>query len=189
MAKVKNGIFLETWNGKKVFVQRKNNQIETWRYQKGSRIKTRAEANEILSKNKTFREDKVRVTSKDYNSKTFETSENNETRVIQIGRNTGILKSERPVSETDKYQYIALVKWGDKERQTKGYSDFKQAGGTKEQAFDRAKGTAVSDKIITYEHKITWVSDTIGYAQYGNKAVYFSVTYEVQTYIFTAPND
>ena len=180
----------EKWNikGKKRIVIVKRNEkkrIESWRFKKGSKIKTINEARKLYLSNGTFKKDIVKIGKS-------KTKINNIISVSDVGLKTkAILSKSKPKDDNGLYQYIAYITWelGQGIQVTIGYSNLvnrerrKLPKGTKRQAFDRAVGEAVSRGLITYEYVLNWASDSRGYYEFNDKKVWFKVNYNVQTFL------
>jgi len=176
----------ETWKGKRVIISRDNdNKINTWRYQKGSGIKTKNQAQMQLNKTGTFYEDRVRTGS-------ITTEVKGVVSISNLNQYTSVITSKSvPKKETFPTQFSCRVFWQTGKRivTTQGYSDFVKGHGysainkSKSQAFDRAVGEAVSQDIVTYNHDIQHISPEKGVAIKGDERIFFRVSFEAVTYI------
>ena len=180
-AKKKDSISFKVIKGSRYIIKRDSKgRYESRRKQKGSGIRSRQQAYEIYRKTSTLYKDRVRIKSKDASPKTVDVEESS--KVYQIGKNTGMIKSKTPVSNQNHYQWTATVQWG--KHKTTGYSTIK---GSKKEAFNMALAKAIDKRYVTYEHHIQFANETEGVAVKGMDMVVFKVQYLAQTFIMTAP--
>jgi|SRR6056297_2880133 len=192
-------IRFETWKGKRVITIRNDKgQILSRKQQKGSGIKSKAQAKRIYNKNNSLDINTVKLSNRNPQTKkkkinrlTIKGKDKSKNvnlkgagfqNATRIGKNTAVLRSKRRIKNNDYNQVIAKVKWGEKQTETIGYSDIR---GTPEQAFNRARSGAIMKGLISYDHKIKFEGSLKGVAYKPNNIVYFEVVFEVQTYVNT----
>jgi hypothetical protein len=195
----KETISFEIWGKKRVIVVRnEKGKFLSRIQQKGSGIKTKEQAYKIYQKNQTLNKKVVRISKKSAEtdnsktdkliikgkdkSKTLNLKSKGFRKAKQIGKNTAIIRTKKKFNNEEYYQIVVTVKWGDKQVETIGYSDIK---GNKLQAFNRARSGAIARRLIDYDHKISFESETKGVAFKPNNIVYFEMFTEVQTYVNT----
>jgi len=168
------------------------NKILTYRYQKGSGIKSINQAQSQLNKTGTLYENRVRSGN--------QTIEVNDFVRITKSANVNIIESKTPTKSSAPYQYSALIRWdlGTSNPTSIGYSNLVNAKskrntslklGNKKEAFDRAIGNAVSQGILSgtsdgYEIQMSTNERGIAIKKGNPKIrVWFKVTFEVVTYV------
>ncbi len=102
----------EIWNVKgkrrRVIVKRANGKLETWRYQKGSGIRTKRKAKRVYKKTKTFSKTRVRLKTKK-GSSTLETDNYGFINKTTEGyTNVGIVQTKRAM-EHERFQWVAVL--------------------------------------------------------------------------------
>ena len=178
----------KTEKRKVIVVRKSTGLIQSWRYQKGSGIKTKSQALAIYGSNNTLYKDKVRVGDRTLQAEGVRDP-------TRIGKNTGSVFSKRPAAKgNDAYQWSAFITWPEGKK-SRGFSNLVNEArkgltkGRQIQAFDRAIGDAVTNQIITYEYDVQMATDTRGVATLGNTTIWFNVKYEVQTFLRLKPKD
>jgi hypothetical protein len=196
---MKQNIKFENWkNGRQIVIRNEKGQLISRTKQKGSQIKTKAQAVKKYKEDGTLSRF-IKVLSKQNpqikkaKNLTFKGTNGtinikNAKRAQLIGKNTAVIKTAKPLKNYPNYQWTVLVKWGDKQQQTIGRSDFVTKKGSKLQAFQRAVGQAVELKILDYTYKFDFTSETEGIAtsSNGKDILLFTMSYEVQTYVRTS---
>ena len=168
-------ISFENWkSGRHIVLRNEKGYFITYRKQKGSGIKTFKQALEIFNKTGTFNPKSIRVgkkrvkTKKDILSRT------------KIGKNTFIIRSNKPLENEKYYQHVTKIYWGNKRRKTIGYSNMR---GTKAESIKRAIYGAIKAGIIDYE----WVVDIDNGVAYppetNKKSIKFELVHQVATYV------
>lgn len=197
-------IKFENWkNGKQAVIRNSKGQLISRRKLKGSGIRTKAKAIKIFKKNGTLAKDTVTIsrrktTVSDTKGKKVQIKTDKGTVTVKdtlenatlIGKNTALIKSKEPIKNQKHYQFIVKATWGEDNIKTIGYSNLKSKGGTVQQAFDRAYGSAMEKLGINYEWTIHKDSDNKGVLRSpnGKQAITFTYTVEVGTYVQTAKN-
>jgi hypothetical protein len=166
-------IHFENWKNGKWIVNRVNGKRTTWRKLKGSNIKTKAEAAEILSKTGSFRLNVIKVKNKSVKVKQ---------RIIsrtKLGTNTIVVRTKTPLRNEKHFQHITIIYWP-KGQKTIGYSKLQ---GTLEQSIHNSIQAAIRDRIITYEYVIDIAKGIAIPPNPKHKTLNFKVKHEVATYV------
>ena len=164
----------ENWKNGRYIVQRNDQgKFITYRKQKGSGIKSVKQANEILNKTGTFRVDTVRIGVKRVKA-------NDILSRTKIGKNTIILRTNKPLKKENYYQYVTSIYWIKARKTTIGFSNMRS---NKEESTKRAIQGAIRLGIISYEWTVDIDNLIATPPEADGKPVRFTIKHEVSTYV------
>lgn len=180
----------ESWKGRAYWVVRnEKGSFVTFTRQKGSGLRTKAQAIERFKKQDTLRDATVLVRGAKGRKRAVDTRGVTIFGRKKIGRNTELIRSDRPV-KADTRQIVAKVSWG--KITTYGYSNkFSsnyRATQAREDAFRRARSDAINQGVIGYDWHIEWISNTQGIATHPNRKQAVLFTAEFQYFSFQKLN-
>jgi len=164
---------------------KRKGKVLAYRPQKGSKLRSRIEAQQIYYKTKTLYNDRWKVGRRIVKGKSI-------TSVYKVGdyNNTYQIVSTAPVKEVGNYQFEAKIIWEVKGNpETTAYSkgtlneNVTRITSLRNEALNSAIGSGVTKKIISYEYDIQMISPERGVAIKGNSRIFFRVYYRVLSYI------
>ena len=190
----------ENWkSGRRLVIRNEKGQLIASRTQKGSGIKTKEQAKKIFKKTGTFYIDRTRI-SRNFSrlenkkikkvtfagkSKTKQISTTNKgfRSITQIGKDTVLIRSKKPIRNEKHAQKVVELKIEGKVYYV--YSDLN--GSEKEknkQAFLRARSDAIANGVINYDWSIQPTgTDKGAFVSPRGQQVPFTYTVEVQTFV------